>query len=234
MFILKRKNKICLLFLFFVSSYNLFSKDIRTLYPKEYKNALSLKPQYEALFKERGFENSDFYIAIVFPEMIRYNEIQDELESLLNKVAYTTIDTYSGCSISPFQIKPACALEIEEIVKSNKELKKKYPLICDLDSSNSFSTKLKRINRLQQKKYQIEYLLAFVDICETKYNLSKESEIEKLRVTSAAYNIGLLENVDDFDNFLSINCFPHGSKSPDSYWNYTELVLDFYDQFSNE
>ena len=125
-------------------------------------------------------------------------------------------------------------MEIEEIVKSSNQLKNKYSLICDLDSSNSFSTKLKRINRLQQKKYQIEYLLAFVDICESKYNLSEESKIEKLRVTSAAYNIGLLDSAEDFENFLSINCFPHGSKSPDSYWNYTELVLDFYNQFSNE
>lgn len=227
------KNKLCLILLFFLSS-QLYSKDIRVLYKKEYQNALSLKVQYEVLLKERHINDTNFYIALVFPEMIRYNEIRDELETLINKITYTTITSYDGCSIGAFQIKPKCALEIENYVKENRLLNSKYPMIASIREQNSFSDRMSRLNRLQQKKYQIEYILAFVDICKIKYNLENESLAEQLRITSAAYNIGLLDNPELFENYLSFNSFPHGYGANDSYWTYPELVLDFYYQFNEQ
>ncbi len=35
-------------------------------------------------------------------------------------------------------------------------------------------------------------------------------------------------------DYLKIKSFPYGSNSSNSYWNYTTLVLDFYNQFSDQ
>ena len=199
MFIL-RKNRILTFILFFLIS-NLYSQDIKLLYPKEYKNALELKAQYELILQSKGISDTNFYISLVFPEMIRYNKIQDELETYINKVAYTTIDNYEGCSIGPFQIKPKCALEIEQKVKSSDSLSKKYSLLSKINSKNTFTEKLNRINRLRERNYQIEYLLAFVDICINKYQLENLSELEQLKIISAAYNVGFLNAKENYNYF---------------------------------
>lgn len=232
MFIL-HKNRIFIFLLFFLIS-NLYSQDIKLLYPEEYKNALELKQQYELILQSKGIIDTGFYISLVFPEMIRYNTIRDELETFINKVAYTTIDKYEGCSIGAFQIKPNCALEIENNIKSSRSLSEKYPLLAKISNEENITEKIKRINRLREKKYQIEYLLAFVDICINKYDLQKKPIEEQLKVISAAYNIGFLKSLDDYKKFQNTKSFPYGSGSPDSLWNYTELVLDFYSQFKED
>ena len=232
MFIL-HKNRIFIFLLFCLIS-NLYSQDIKLLYPEEYKNALELKQQYELILQSKGIIDTGFYISLVFPEMIRYNTIRDELETFINKVAYTTIDKYEGCSIGAFQIKPNCALEIENNIKSSRSLSEKYPLLAKISNEDNFTEKVKRINRLREKKYQIEYLLAFVDICVNKYDLQNKSTEEKLKIISAAYNIGFLKTSDDYKKFLNSKSFPYGAGSPDSLWNYTELVLDFYSQFKED
>ena len=231
------KNSKILIFFFifiFCNFTKIFAIDIRTIYSKEYHNALVLKDQFENQLKERGITDTNFYMALVFPEMIRFNIIKNELETIINKIAYTTIDDYSGCSIGPFQIKPSCALDIERYVKQNETLNCKYPLLANIPDNDSFTEKFKRINRLQQNKFQIEYLLAFVDICTIKYDLEDLSVKEQLKVSSAAYNIGFLDNRDLYYDYLKIKSFPYGSNSSNSYWNYTTLVLDFYNQFSDQ
>ena len=229
MFIL-HKNRILIILLFF-SVFKLYSQDIKLIYPKEYENALELKTQYEYILQDKGITDTNFYIALVFPEMIRYNTIQDELETFINKVAYTTIDKYEGCSIGTFQIKPKCALEIEQKVKASDSLSKKYPLLSNIANKNNFTEKLNRINRLRERTYQVEYLLAFVDICINLYDLSTITKTEQLTIISAAYNVGFLENKENYKYFTTIKSFPYGSESPDSFWNYTDLVIEFYNLF---
>lgn len=194
--------------------------------PHQYKNAIALKDIYNTILIEQEIKDPDFYLAIVFPEMMRFFVSRDELETLLTKITYTTINDYEGCSIGPFQIKPSFAENVEKIISQDKELQKRYPSLV-IDSKNSFSSKYDRIIRLQNKRMQILYLLAFVDICKKKYNLNNLQDIEQLKVISTAYNVGLID-LKQLEKFYDKKWFPEGKNSESSKWNYSELVIHYY------
>lgn len=227
----KLKNRFLTVIILLLFSSALFSETYESVYPKQYTRALGLKHIYMDLLKEQNVSDPEFYIALVFPEMERYTSKRDKLETLLNKINYTTISEYEGYSIGPFQMKPNFAKEIEQCVLQNQILQQNYPELLFNSTETDFIEKYNRILRLQSKTYQISYLKAFVDICRIKYNLQNVPTEQQLRIISTAYNVGLLNNREDFIPYMNIKSFPFTTRSSKSKWNYGELVLHYYKQF---
>lgn len=211
-------------------SFTFATEHYEEIYPAQYKTALALKDIYSDLLKEKGITDTDFYIAIVFPEMMRYTAIRDEFETLLTKITYTTIQDYDGCSISPFQMKPNFIEDLEHYISEDAELKEKYSALLFEENISDFSRRYGRIVRLQSHSYQVQYLMAFVDICMEKYNLENEPKEKQLKIIATAYNSGL-KNKSVLYQKMKQKSFPEGANSPKSKWNYAELCLHYYKMF---
>lgn len=216
---------------FLVFSYCfLFAQCFEDVYPKQFSDALALKKLYEELLINKNVKNPNFYLSLVFPEMERYSESRDNLEVFLTKITYTTIDNYEGCSIGPFQMKPSFAKRVEKEVQE-LGLSTEYASLVFLDN-DSFSDRYNRIIRLQSQDYQITYLLAFVSICEKKYGIGNLSDKDRLRIISSAYNAGLEKTFLELQEYSKIKSFPDGINSSKSLWNYSDLVVHYYELFT--
>lgn len=229
--ILKNKRFTSLIIILLLSYFSVHGQTYEEAYPSEYKKALALKSVYKTMMINEDVENPDFYLSIVFPEMVRYSEIRDLLETLLNKLSYTTIEDFKGCSIGAFQMKPSFAETIEILISQDTELQKKYPSLI-FEKGESVSNRYSRILRLQEKRYQMSYLLAFVDICVQKYSLDKLSDIEKLKILATVYNVGFSRTYEQLLRYTKYKGFPEGYNSEKSLWNYSELVIHYYMLFS--
>lgn len=213
-----------------LSSFSFAPEPYEKVYPSQFKNAFALKNIYSDLLKEEGITDTDFYIAIVFPEMMRYTAVRDEFEILFTKITYTTIQDYDGCSISPFQMKPNFIEYLENYISDNPRLKEKYSSLLMEEDISDFSRRYQRIVRLQSRSYQVQYLMAFVDICMEKYNLENEPKEKQLKIIATAYNSGLKSKSALYQKMKQKN-FPEGANSPKSEWNYAELCLHYYKMF---
>lgn len=210
-----------------------FAETYEECYSKQFQKALGLKKVYEEILIEDGVQDYDFYLSIVFPEMERYTETRDELETFFTKITYTTINDYEGCSIGPLQMKPKFAEDVELYIKNDNDLKERYPELVFNEEMSDFTCRYNRIVRLQSKKYQLLYLRAFVDICEGKYKLQNKSIENRLLVIATAYNVGL-KNYEYLKKMMKNKAFPNGANSEDSRWNYADLVIHYYILFKNE
>ena len=231
---LKATKKFLLAILLFLFCGSIsFAQTYEESFPKQFQKALGLKQVYEQLLIEDGIQNVAFYLSIVFPEMERYTETRDELETLFTKITYTTINDYEGCSIGAFQMKPKFAEDVELYIQKDKELRNRYSELYLTDEISEFTKKHNRIVRLQSKNYQLLYLRAFVDICRAKYDLINETIENQLKVIATAYNVGL-RDMEYLRKQMKKTSFPDGVNAEGSKWNYSELVVHYYSMWKDE
>lgn len=133
-----------------------------------------------------------FLQSIVFPELMRYNQLRDDIESETLRTLYVQFgEAYANFSIGIFQMKPSFAAQVEEKVKqllpdsTGKELQLAYA------TNNEERIRAERIERLEDEHWQLIYLTAFVLICNEELKDKKfKSEIEKLQHYATVYNAG--------------------------------------------
>jgi hypothetical protein len=134
-----------------------------------------------------------FMQALVFPEVMRYNQIKDGIETESLRTLYVQFgEAYADFSIGLFQMKPSFAQTVETLAKqllphsTYKELQLAYAPGSEED------IRMERVERLQDKEYQLVYLTAFIAICNQLYkHHSFTSETEKLQWYATVYNSGL-------------------------------------------
>jgi hypothetical protein len=137
-------------------------------------------------------QDAAFMQAIVFPEVMRYNTLKDDIETESLRTLYVQFGhEYANFSIGLFQMKPAFAETVEtkarQILPDSifRELQLAYTSI------DEEVIRMERIERLQDTDYQLVYLTAFVAICNTLYsNRHFTSETEKLQWYATTYNAG--------------------------------------------
>lgn len=171
----------------------------------------------------RGCHNA---IAIVAPEVCWYSFISDKAETYTLKVLYA--QTGNGdFSIGYFQMKPSFAEQIENIIKSNNELKQKYSELFIIEDTQQ-AIRAERVNRLSSLKYQTLYLAAFYEIAESKiskWSSNKEGHPQFLKNMATIYNGGL--NISESKALLLQAKKQFPSMATDKY-NYSDLVIEFY------
>lgn len=191
---------------------------------KDFHFALDKSNQIYRELKNQGYPYPLEAASIVFPELIRYSELQDEIESIINELLAYTSDESNGFSIGIFQMKPQFASQMEKIVSSDSTLKSRYPKIAKDGKMDSPSDRHDRIIRLKDYDYQIEYLKAFVDYEIKNLNLQNESQENRIKYLSASYNAGLQFTKDLLERYFSLNTFPSGKRG--LYFNYQQICME--------
>jgi hypothetical protein len=133
-----------------------------------------------------------FMQALVFPEVMRYSTLKDGIETESLRTLYVQFgEDYADFSIGLFQMKPSFAQTVETKARQwlpdsiYQELQLAYTTTAEED------IRMERVERMQDKDYQLVYLTAFIAICNQLYQHHTFSdESEKLRWYATVYNAG--------------------------------------------
>lgn len=193
-----------------------------------YKSGMALYRNLAPAVEARELGDCDFALAIVFPEMLRYNGIRNWLEFLATKAVYTLSPSFPGCTIGHFQMNVSFAETIERYVSISPILKAKYPDIDYGGSNRTFGERSQRVGRINCVAGETDYLYAFIDICTEKFSLRELGDEDRLVLLATAYNAGMSRSKKDLERVSTLNSYPNGLNSRKSKWNYAAIALEFY------
>jgi hypothetical protein len=129
--------------------------------------------------------------AIIFPELVRYSALRDKMEITLLKALYINMgDEYADFSIGPFQMKPSFAELVRDTAEIvlGKQAAIKFRKRSDYDDITKFRSDI--VSDLESPVRELDYLIAFIRICERKYKLEKLDLKTKVKYQATAYNSG--------------------------------------------
>jgi hypothetical protein len=174
--------------------------------------------------------NKKQMIAIVYPELLRYNYLKDFFETSSLELIYVNYGSKAAdFSIGHFQMKPSFIEKIEKYIGKNEILHKKYK---HLIIKHTFTPKHKRtlrIKRLQNTSWQLAYLNAFIDVCYLKFPLLKNEPLKKqIHFLAASYNIGINFTFKTIKQRSNFKIFPFGSKYNGDQFCYADIACDYF------
>ena len=190
---------------------------------EDYDFALSLSKKIFIKLEEEKYPYALEVSSVVFPELLRYSEFRNELESLMNECLAFASEESNGFSIGLFQMKPSFAAKVEALLCENPELKEKYASIDFGGDLSSFDSRVKRIKRLNNFDLQVEYLKAFADFEVKALSLENEDFTQRLYFLATAYNYGIQTDRNVLEPVLNWLTFPSGSRH--LYFNYKDLCI---------
>jgi len=171
-------------------------------------------------------------VAVVFPELVRYSALRDKMEITLLKALYINLgEDYANFSIGRFQMKPTFA----------ESIRLKVPLL-KVRLRNQFRGKITNedirkyrasiVKDLEQPESEFLYLIAFLKICGSAYNLKEMNEEEKVKFLATAYNYSFLKSFDEVDKMIDKKFFYSTLVRGESY-SYADISAFWYRNYQN-
>jgi hypothetical protein len=166
--------------------------------------------------------------AVVFPELVRYSALRDKMEITLLKALYINLgDEYANFSVGQFQIKPSFAdrvrREAPEAMGRRSGIVFKKP--SEFDEISNYRKSI--LADLEDVRAEFNYIIAFIKICEKKYNLRMKDEISRLVFLATAYNYGIDKPAEDIERITSRKFFTASLFGSPAY-SYSDISLFWY------
>jgi hypothetical protein len=204
------------------------------IFSSDYQRAakfLSTEKGLDSIIQSHGLNTKEI-TAIVFPELIRYNSIQDKIETFALETLYVQYGKeYANFSVGEFQIKPSFAerIEIDFLKKSNdKELVKNFQIKAS-DTVQNDVNRSKRLKRIKNKSGMINYLCLFWKVMSVKYPTWR-SEEEKIKFLATAYNCGYWKSRKEIQSFQLKKFFHAGLSITSTQYNYADIAWYYFQQ----
>lgn len=171
-------------------------------------------------------------MAIVFPELIRYNTVFDAIE--INSLKYLYVSEgkdYADFSVGYFQMKPSFAEMVEQDMAGLKDTlfiaRSKISGLYNL--ADNEPNRKARIARITSIEMQVEYLCAFYKICEQKFVDKKfSSTTEKVRFFSTSYNAGYRRTYKSLQSFQGKKYYHTGKLFTSQRYNYADISIYYF------
>lgn len=156
--------------------------------------------------------------AVVFPELIRYNAIQDKIETFALESLYIQYGKdYANFSIGQFQIKPSFAENIEiDFLKTFSEQQTKIGALSLRDTIQSQANRSARLQRLKSREEMVNYVCLFFKVMESRYPKWNNTE-EKVKFFASAYNSNYRKSKTEITSFISKKFFHAGLVGTEKY-----------------
>ena len=172
-------------------------------------------------------------VSIVFPEVMRFNQISNFMESSALHIAYTNGGKEAAdFSIGVFQMKPSFVEQLEQAVQDNfTTWGKTFTHITQFASKHDMGQRYERLQRLEQFSWQMAYACCFYTYIVNTYGryFSNKSEEDKIWFLASAYNVGIQYNSAHIERIGTIPNFPYGVRhSSETQFVYGDISLDFY------
>lgn len=226
------------LILFFVSqSFGQGADDFREAYLYEYKQATDWVKQNKALIiKELGKEKAAFILSIAFPEIVRYKELNDFLETKSMELLYVRAgSTKIDFSVGLFQMKVSFVEQLEEKISKADLDSADYNYLSLRHLSLNEARKM-RLSRLHNAIEQLRYLRIFYAWISKKLSnkLNTLSSPERLKIIATAYNAGGQHSFETLEKKLKQKKFPYGMGYHGTQYSYGEISADFYQRYADK
>ena len=186
----------------------------RAHYAEDYEQALKFIQENKSAFskasKKYGIEEKALK-AVVFPELMRFNLLQNLLETEALELLYVQSGSKAvDFSISNFQMKPSFVEKLEEFVAQNDPTLEQFQSICSYGNlTDDKQIRKKRLERLSSLEWQLKYLSVFYKVAEskTRKDLPKTEQIKKI---AAYYNCGLHRTNAELEKLIKRPSYPYG------------------------
>lgn len=207
-------------------SYEVYFRDER----EDVAKFLQANQQKMAQKAIKFHHENDFVTAIVYPELLRYNYIQDFIETSGLELIYMRYGAKTAdFSIGHFQMKPSFAEHIEKYIEKNAADFQQYKKLIIAQNAKPVLQRKLRLTRLKQMDWQLTYLHAFIAICDHKFHFIKFTTTkDKLRFYAACYNIGFHKKYQNILQNENSNTFPNGPKYLGTQFCYASIASAYY------
>jgi len=186
---------------------------------------LQAKKGIDSIIQSHGL-NPKEVTAIVFPELIRYNSIQDKIETFALETLYVQYGKdYANFSVAEFQIKPSFSekIEVDFLKQSGEKKLASYFNIKASDTIQNEANRANRLKRIKSKSGMINYLCLFWKVMDEKYPNWK-TEKEKIKFFATAYNCGYWKSRSEIQSFQTKKFFHIGLSIMSTKYNYADIA----------
>jgi hypothetical protein len=170
-------------------------------------------------------------LAIVFPEIIRWNEFQDIIEISADRALYVNGGNKIGdFSLGSFQMKPSFIEALEKYIAQNTELADVENII--LDDKNEKENRRERITRLESFEWQLKYAHTYWTVANHKFkNLTFPNKQSKIRFFATAYNTGFMKPFAEIKAWQNIKIFPYGKRNKENQRAFADFSIEFSNNY---
>jgi hypothetical protein len=156
------------------------------------------------------------------------------MEITLLKTLYVNLgEDYANFSVGQFQMKPSFA----ELIS------KKAPAVLGHRSGITFKNssdfgdikdfRKKIIKDLEDTKIQLNYLIAFIKICEKNFKTDRMDELSQVKFLATAYNFGIEKKEADIESMIGKKFFNTKLFKTENY-SYAEVSIFWYYQYISD
>ncbi len=172
-------------------------------------------------------------VAVIFPELVRYSALLDKIEITLLKTLYINLgDDYADFSIGPFQMKPSFAETIQEKAGSLKDkIRNQFRLRSQAENDREYRASI--VKDLEDPGSQFLYLICFLKICDSTFNLEKADDNFRVKFLSSAYNCGLNKSFEQINEMSGKKFFNTKLYATENY-SYSDISLYWYAGYKNK
>lgn len=168
-------------------------------------------PIARASFPNQTDEEIFELLAIVFPEMLRYSQLKDLMETKALEVFYLREGTKAAdFSIGYCQMKPSF---VERL----------YPM----------ADREEILHNLKNLKGQLSYLNLFRKRMIALHNLAFEPSEERVAYLATLYNLGMDSPKEEVINYQKQKNFPYGSSYEGEQYSYSDMAKVFWRNMFN-
>jgi len=170
-------------------------------------------------------------VAVVFPEVMRFRVLEDEIQVRALKVLYVQLGRkYANFSVGHFQMKPVFAEQLErDYNRLFSAAEKAAAGIASYDCDDSSHVRNERVRRLDDLYGQAEYLRLFMLIMDKHYaNVTFADDLAKLRFYAAAYNAGYSQGEAAIRKAMGVRRFHVQLLFPKARYNYADVAASYF------
>ncbi|MDC0145699.1 hypothetical protein OAI93_03800, partial [bacterium] len=181
--------------------------------------------------KDYGID-ANIALSIMFPELVRYNHLKDQIEVSANKLFYIKWGPeYADFSIGILQMKPTF---IERLFNTRKRDKYSDLFLYPEDSSEEDIRGI-IIDRLQDIEYQFKYLAYFINIIDTSNEVKFKNDYDRIVYYATAYNAGSWYNEANNQKLSKKKTYPYGANNDKiKQYSYSDISLYYYQNILNK
>jgi len=176
-------------------------------------------------------EETAIALAVVFPEIIRYSDLEDLIQVRALKVLYVQYGRkYADFSVGHFQMKPSFIEHLEadwnRLISAEEKSAAGIPAFLIGDKSD---LRRERILRLDDPRRQVDYLRVFIEVMKKRYrNVVFSGAEDRLRFYATAYNSGFAAGETRLRRAMREKKFHLERYSPKHTYNYADIALFYF------
>lgn len=171
-------------------------------------------------------------IAVIFPELVRYSALRDKMEITLLKALYINLgDEYADFSIGQFQMKPSFAELIIEETSPKMDKNSQLELKSRSHFDDLISYRKAIVRDMENTRSQFNYIIAFLKICEKKFDTDRKGELQKLKFLATAYNYGFNKTATQINAMIDKKFFNTKLFKTENF-SYSDVSMFWYQEFN--